>query len=482
MEIFVVDHDTIRAELMYLESLGSRISGSRSHDQLVEHVKQQWADFGMQVHEDMLHFDRWSMAAENPNGLSLKIDGRDMAISSVFPYSGSTGPLGTEKQLYRLRRPLPRWAKARGGIAVIEVHNREFPFAAVVKTWDRAHAWGKTTMPLLTATFAGLGLGRGRRAGVEAVIFAWRGISPSNAKGQYLPFTLPYQNIPAVFVAGGDADFVLDAASRARRATLVVDAVIERGSTMRTIWAVVEGRSAPQETVLVVSHSDGTNIVEENGHIGLVELARQVVAQPLARTVIFVLTAGHLRIPAVTDHGQATSRWLRDHPQWWVGGPGNRHAVAGLVIEHLGAREYRDDPLKNTYGPTGNPEPELLYASTPQLTALIESEWRTTGQPPRVSAPNALIQFGEGQPLYLKGIPNIALVTVPQYLLSIESGDYVDVALLDRQVSSFARLLQRIDTMPSNEIGTVKAITPLAKAAAALRAIGILARSSSHWR
>ncbi|MGM4954273.1 hypothetical protein ACT4MK_02690 [Bradyrhizobium barranii] len=477
-----MDHDTIRAELMYLESLGSRLSGSKSHDRLIEHVKQQWADFGLRVHEDILHFDRWSMAAENRNSLRLDIDGRDVAISSVFPYSGTTGPPGIEKQLHRLRGPIPRWAKARGGIAVVEVHNREFPLGAVVKTWDRARAWGKTTMPLIPATLAGLGLTPARRAGVEAVIFAWRGISTANAKGQYLPFTLPYQNIPAVFVAGDEADFVLAAASRGGQGTLIVDAVMERDSTMRTIWAVVEGRSAAHQTVLLVSHSDGTNILEENGHIGLVELARQMVAQPLARTVVFVLTAGHLRIPALTDDGQATSRWLRDHPEWWAGGPGNRHAVAGLVMEHLGAREYRDDPVNDAYEPTGKPEPELLYASTPQLAALIESEWRTTDERPRVSAPNALIQFGEGQPLYLKGIPNIALVTIPQYLLSVEPGDYVDIALLNRQLSSFARLLRRIDTMPINEIGTVKPITSLVKAASALRAIAILAHNWSHWR
>ena len=81
--------------------------------------------------------------------------------------------------------------------------------------WSRlgtglAHG-GKTTMPLIPATLAGLCLTRARRAGVEAVIFAWRGISTANAKGQYLPFTLPYQNIPAVFVAGDEADFVLAA-------------------------------------------------------------------------------------------------------------------------------------------------------------------------------------------------------------------------------------------------------------------------------
>lgn len=478
MEAFVLHHDIIRAELTYLESLGARVPGSEPHHQLVEHVKQQWSDLGMRVHEDGLHFDRWSMRAENPNGLRLEIDRHDVAVSSVFPYSGTTGPRGIEKQLHRLHGPMRRWAKAHGGIAVVEVRNREFPFSALVKTWDRARTWGKTTMPLLSATFAGLGLSRARRAGVEAVIFAWRGMSSSMAKGQYLPFTLPYQGIPAIFVAGEQADFVLDAASRGRQAILVLDAVIERDSTMRTIWAVVEGRDARNETVLVVSYSDGTNAVEENGYIALADLARQVVAQPLARTVIFVLAAGHLRIPAVTSHGQATSRWLQDHPQWWTGGPGNRLAVAGLVIEHLGAREYRDDPLKNSYAPTGKSEPELLYASNPQLAALVESEWRGAGQPPRVSAPNALIQFGEGQPLYLKGIPNIALVSLPKYLLSAEPGDYVDITLLDRQVSSFVRLLQRIDAMRINEIGIVKPITPLAKAAAALRAIGIVVRNS----
>ncbi|TWA92064.1 hypothetical protein [Bradyrhizobium stylosanthis] len=368
MEVFLSDHDTIRAELMYLGSLGARLSGSKPHNQLVEHVKQQWVDFGMRVHEDVLHFDRWSMTAENPNGLGLVIDGRDVAISSVFPYSGTTGPRGTEKQLHRLRGAIPRCAKARGCIAVLEVRNHEFPFSAVVKTWDRARAWGKTTIPLLPATLAGLGLARARRAGVEAVIFAWRGISSPNARGQNLPFTLPYQSIPAVFVAGEEADFVLDAASRCRQGVLVLDAVIEPPRRSRMLCP----------------------------------------------------------------------------------------------------------PLKHCYGPTGNPEPELLYASNPQLRALVESEWRTAAQAPRVSAPNALIQFGEGQPLYLKGIPNIALVTVPKYLLSTEQGDYVDITLLDRQVNSFARLLQRIDAMRTNEIGTVKPVTRLAKTAAALRAIGIL--------
>jgi hypothetical protein len=244
---------------------------------------------------------------------------------------------------------------------------------------------------------------------------------------------------------------------------------------MRTVWAVVEGTRRPQETLLVVSHSDGTNVVEENGHIGLVALARDVVAKPTERSIVFVLCAGHLRIPAVTQEGQATSRWLRDHRALWAGGSGQRRAVAGLVIEHLGALEYRDDPATDSYGPTGRAEPELLYASTRELRIMADAEWcGAEPGPVRVSAPNAVIQFGEGQPLYLQRIPNISLVTTPQYLLSLRAGDYVDVALLERQVDSFRRLLRRLDTAPAGSVGAIAAATPIRKLSALVKILAKL--------
>ena len=120
------------------------------------------------------------------------------------------------------------------------------------------------------------------------------------------------------------------------------------------------------------------------------------LGKPPQRTIVFVFTADHLRIPAVTGHGQATSRWLTDHPDWWAGGPGRRRAVSGLVIEHLGALEYRDDPATGDYGPTGQAEPEPLYASTRELRMLVDIEWRGVEPgPTRVSVPNALMQLGE---------------------------------------------------------------------------------------
>jgi hypothetical protein len=467
-----MDDDFVVAELDLLAKLGPRFPGSDAHERLVAHVAGQWAELGMDVREDVLGFERWDPPGD-PDGLRLTVDRQPVEISSAFPYSGTTGPDGVRGRLRHLRGPLPRWSRARGAIAVVEIRNRELPTSAVVSSWDPDDPWGRAANPLLPATLAGLGLKRAARAGVKGVVLVVRGVSAANARGQYAPFTLSYRGIPAVSVAGRAADAVLQAARRGAEAELVLDATLTEDASMRTVWAAVEGTRRPEETVLVVTHSDGTNVVEENGHIGLLQLARDVMAQPPQRTIVFVFTAGHLRIPAVaTGHGQATSRWLADHRDWWADGPGKRRAVSGLVIEHLGAREYRDDPVTGDYGPTGQAEPELLYASTRELRVLADIEWRGVEPgPTRVSMPNELIQLGEGQPLYLERIPNISLVSVPQYLLSTEPGDYVDVQLLRRQVDSFARLLRRLDTLPPASVGSIAPHTTLRKISAGAKAL-----------
>ena len=473
-----MDSDFVVAELDLLAQLGPRFPGSDAHERLVAHVAGQWAELGMHVHEDVLGFERWDPPGDQ-EGLRLTVDGQVVEISSAFPYSGTTGPDGVRGRLHHMRGPLPRWSRARGGIAIVEmIRNRELPASAAVGSWDPNDPWGKLASPIVPATLAGLGLKQAARAGVKGVVLVWRGVSAANARGQYVPFTLSYRGVPTVFVAGEAADAVVCAAQRGASAELVLDAALTKDASMRTVWAAVEGSQRPQETVLVVSHSDGTNVVEENGHIGLLRLARDVMAHPPERTIVFVFTAGHLRIPAViTGHGQATSRWLNDHRDWWAGGPGQRRAVSGLVIEHLGALEYRDDPVTGDYGPTGHAEPELLYASTRELRMLADIEWRGIEPgPARVSMPNELIQLGEGQPLYLERIPNISLVTVPQYLLSTQPGDYVDVSLLHRQVDSFGRLLRRLDTLPSASVGSIAPQTTLRKISAGGKVLARLSK------
>src|SRR5262249_26370601 len=220
---------------------------------------------------------------------------------------------------------LRNWRRARNAIAVVEVHAASVPFRLVYNPWDKLAQHGRITHPITSTVLFGPWLDRARRKGVKAVICVWCGISAEDAKNQYLPFWQPYHDLPAIWVAGEDGDRVMAAARAGRTAHLTLDATITPNATMEALWAVSPGIENG-ETILVVTHSDGTNVVEENGHIALLELARDVMAQPPQRTIVFVFTAGHLRIPAVTGHGQATSRWLIDHPDWWAGGPGHRRA------------------------------------------------------------------------------------------------------------------------------------------------------------
>ncbi|EWC64333.1 hypothetical protein UO65_0343 [Actinokineospora spheciospongiae] len=441
-----LDRDWVDAELDFLRNLGPRLTGSPQHHRLVDRVAEQVRALGLPVAEDRHRFTRWDLTG----AAGLSVGGEPVEVASVFPYSGTgrvTGPL------VRLRGPVPRWSRARGGIAVVEVRNRELPFAEVVRVWGSQQPWEPLAHPLIPATIAGLGLHRARRAGVRGVVFAWRGLAAEDARGQYVPFTLPYQDIPAAFVAGEAADAVLDAAARGRSGDLDVPATLTPGASMRTLWTTVEGTQRPDETVLVVTHTDGTNVVEENGHIGLLALARDAVDTPPRRTVVFAFVAGHLRIPAVTRSGQAATRWLRDHPDLWSG---PRRAVAGLGVEHLGARA-----------------PELLYATTPRLRDLAAAEWPGT----RVSRPSPLIHFGEGEPLLHHGIPAISLVSAPIDLLSTRPGDHVDPDLLHRQVDSFRRVLARLDDTAADDLGQVRPAGVAAKAVAAARLAVALARS-----
>lgn len=225
----------------------------------------------------------------------------------------------------------------------------------------------------------------------STVIFTWEDISDANAAGQYIPFTAKYQGIPAIFVSGAAAASVLKASKQGKSATLSFDAPLTKDVATRTVWSMIKGSKYPDEVVFVTTHTDGPNTVEENGHIGVFALAKNALAKRPERTHVFAFITGHLRIPAMTEKGQASTRFLDDHPELWAGGAGQKKAVGALVIEHLGAVEYGENLARNEYKPTGKLEPELLYAATPELNEIVKATW--VGSDPnftRVSKPSAV--------------------------------------------------------------------------------------------
>ncbi|KAJ3495082.1 hypothetical protein NLG97_g3651 [Lecanicillium saksenae] len=444
-----------QAEIDLLTRLGPRLTGSEKHQELVNHLEKRLESMGYHVHSDEFSFRYMPPFTSTP---SLTVDEHPIDISSVFPYSGFTSPEGISGQLVNLRATLPHWSSARGKIAVVEISNPSISFGALIKVWEGSQPWGLQNNPLLPATIAGASIAKAKANGVQAVILAWDGtISPAAAANQYLPFTFDFQGIPVVFTAGEASSRVVQAAEQGKLAKLTLPSTGLEDASSRTIWAVAEGEKS-DETILVVTHTDGINVIEENGHVGVLQLAQDVLATKPQRTHVFVFVSGHMRIPSVSNKGQATSKWLQDHPEWWRGEDGERKAVAGFVIEHLGAMEYVDDPAEGILKRTGRPMREVLYANTRELATLVETEWNGMELGQRtVSKPSAFIQFGEGEPLSQRFIPNVALVTTPVYLLAAWDGnenELIDLAGMARQINSFSKLRELADKIDAQAFGT----------------------------
>ncbi|UAJ81273.1 hypothetical protein IT072_09990 [Leifsonia sp. ZF2019] len=459
------------AQLEQLTLLGMRSTGSAAHSELVDTIADELAALGLEVHRDGHVLDRWE-APES--AVSLEVGGERIPLASAWPYSGATPADGVTGRLVRLGGRRPRWADAAGAIAVVEVPHLRVPSRFLVDSWDGSTALGPTVSnPVLSAELGGLDLAAARAAGVLGVVAVWRGLPDAIAAGQYVPFTQPYHDLPAVWAPESVSDRLRAGASRGATARLRLVAALTPAAPTDTVWAVSPG-AVRGESVLVITHTDGSNEVEENGHIGLLALARDAAGTAHDRTIVFAAVTGHLRIPAMTDHGQATTAWLRDHPELWDGRIGHLRAVAGLAIEHLGARAFAVDPATGAYGPTGAAEPELLYATTRELASLVRLVWpERDGASATVAKPAPLIHFGEGEPLLEHRIPAVALVTAPEYLLAELDAPTVDLETLALQIDGFRELQRRLasTSLPADALGTVRPPSRLRRAVAAVRAL-----------
>lgn len=456
-----------------LRELGPRTSGNDAHRALIEDVAADLKELAYNVHRDTHTFDRWDATSDQ---VGLQIGQQQIPLSSAWPYSGKTGPEGVTGELVLVHGLRKNWRAAAGKIAVIEVQNLDVPARLLLDSWEGDLPFETVANPVIGSELAGTDLTKAREAGVLGLVAVWHGIADAAAHGQYLPFTRDYQDVPAVWVPESARRDVLTAAENSATATLTLNAQ-KTPASMDTLWAVSPGTGPhANESVLVLTHSDGGNAVEENGHLGLVALARDAAATGHDRTIVFVYAAGHLRIPAVTKHGQATTAWLEAHRDLWSPDAGGLTAVAGLGIEHLGARHFATDPTTGEYAADGTLEPELLYATTTELAGLVRETWHGATEHASPVKPGVLVHLGEGEPLYEAEIPAVALVTGPLYLLAELDDDLVDINALTRQIDSFRRLQSHLaGTADPTSFGTVSMPGKPKRLASTTRALAFIA-------
>jgi hypothetical protein len=234
----------------WLRQLGPRETGNFEHVGFVNHIAEQVASLGLPVHKDSHSFDRWSVH-DVSSCCALTVHGLPgesltVPVASAYPYSGSTGPNGVTGPLQLFS--CSQWWKDGGKIAVIEVPCPSVPIKLLLNELGHlpADAVGFPDTyrhPVLSATVFGPDLAAAKAAGAIGVVAVWKGLTAAQAADQYVPFTFPYRDIPAVWVAGEEGEQLLDSARQGFRATLTLDATLSPNARTDTVWTVVEGRS-----------------------------------------------------------------------------------------------------------------------------------------------------------------------------------------------------------------------------------------------
>ena len=469
----ITSPELLKAEVEKMNSFGVRLTGTKAQRNFIKYLKSQIHEMGIETFSDPSRFMRWE---ETNKSLVIKdLDEEfNIPISSAFPYSGRTPAEGITAQMALVKEKHIGYLSATNKIAVVEVNELDFLPSEIAfdergrSIPDDLHLPSHYNGPVATAFVNFPFLKMAKLAGAKAVICIWKGINDDCIEGQYLPFILDYQGIPAVWVNSKNGQKVIEEAEKGAFATLTLEGIIDEYAKTESFWCVLDGEEEG-ESVIINTHTDGTNCIEENGPIAMLAMIKYLKDKPLKRTHIFVFVTGHFRLPSFKniDGGgvQATSKWLTAHRSHWDGKEGHLKAVAGLSVEHLGCKMWKTDE-NGEYRQTGDVETEIVYTGNKIMDDIYfkSLEDRTKVHTLTLRGHNFL-HFGEGQPLFNCGIPEIALVTAPDCLCVISENhemDKFDPELMYEQIVSFIKMALMIDTLSSVEIGSCDGYSAIA--------------------
>jgi hypothetical protein len=460
---------------------GYRPTGSPAHEQYIQLLSQELTAAGVeQVHTEPYSFEKWTPASWSLSLLS-GASSTPVQVSAFVPYSGTTGPAGVQAPLaYVPASTIPIDANALAGalqnptawtqnltasleaslaaagvalagrIVVFDLPRLALSLATLTGTTIAVNDPGHTLSMTATITRDDLSAMLVMPAMLTALAssgaLAAVGIldAPEEAaRGEMAPFfgTLS-PNLPALYV-----DRVTGASLRAAIATtpaarLVLDASITAAQNENLV-GILPGASS--EEILVGSHTDGPNSIEDNGPVGILGLVQCLAPRSAAnrpRTIRIVLSGGHF----------AGSRGLQTYVAAHTADLTAR-ALAVLELEHLGAREWTEvSPGK--MGLTGLPETQVVYTSTP--APLVAASKTFAAEFPRtiVGTPPIL---GEGQNFRI--LPLVQFITMPKYLLLANlpvTQQLTDFDAMQRQVLAFVAMEQALAVAPASQLGVGK--------------------------
>jgi hypothetical protein len=444
-----------------LDRRGLRATGSPAHAAYVADLAWRLAELGVaEVRTETVPMRRWT-----PSRWALEVDGAPVPVISFVAYSGSTGPDG-------VTAPLAAEPVA-GTIGVVEIAVVSFSAAIFdAEDWDvpnqPVHAAGyDPAAPIGGVNFSqGLmceALARFQQAGAAGLVLVVD-LPAEHIRGGYLFYDGVHRDIPAVFLGREQAGRLRNAAARGARARLVLPATVEEVETSNVVGLIP---GASDELVVLQSHTDGPNGIEDIGPEAILAMAAYLVGLPreqLPRSVLVLLSTGHFAY----EQAWGVEAFLARHAEDLV-----PRIAAVLSLEHLGAlpsridRERTDRPVPEfEFGCCfASPHRAVIDAARAALTRAAVTEARVL-RPfmPDVSgrSPAGMTWPGDGCPFWYAaaGLPAANFISYPDYLFNVEPvTQFIDVAALRRQAIAFTEATLELCAIPWDQLHTRLDIT-----------------------
>jgi hypothetical protein len=445
-----------------LDDRGLRATGSAMHRSYIDELRDRLAQLGVSgvVAEDV-PMTRWSASQPTIDIVSGPSAGR-LPVANYIPYSGRLpGGRVTGEVVFVPDAGAPPPGSLQGKIALFEVAVPPITLGEFALLANRIYDKPRFD---LNAPYSRAWLAQGdaetqelacRSAGAVAAI----GILPLDqfaAKGMYMPYDGVVHDIPGAYVSRGTGAKLKALAGTGTRVRLTMRTQVQRVKT-QNLYGFIPGASS--ELVVVHSHTDGPNGIEDDGPDVISSIAQylsRIHRHALPRTVMILYTSGHFA------GGVGAVAWCRRHAHDLI-----PRIAAAVTIEHVGAREGVPQP-DGSVTITHNHEAQAFFM--PQSAGLQRASYdffKSVGAQPGLVArpqnPNATPTEaawpGEGQYLWNKGgIADTNYITGPSYLLNagMRTAAYVDYRDLRRKAIGFTDMALALTRAPRASLKAAK--------------------------
>ncbi len=442
-----------------LDPMGMRATGYPVHERFIDTLIGRLKSVGVRdVHTEPVPFTKWTVGR-----WSLEVDGAVAATASYIPYSGSTSSQGVSGPLVFVdSATTPPPGSLAGKVALFEV-----PFSGVLYSTMESIAYGIYDPQHLIDPSASYS----RPWGAVANLITFLDTLPAagaigcigiidlpaaGAHGSYYPYDGTIRRVPGVFVDAEVGARLHAEAATGTSARITLTATTEH-YVSRNVVGTIPGHS--NEIVILNSHTDGPNAVEDNGPNTIVAMCQYLTRLPreaVPRTIVVSFTTGHFH----GGIGQVT--FARDHLDNTL-----KDTACAVTLEHLGSLEWEEN-ADGQMALTGQPELGVIFVpeNRAMVTAALSALAQANAGPalalkPYVTtlgSPNGYGWPGEGTQLWTDGhVMTMNYITGPTYLLNwgVPTVKKCDFTRMRREAVAFTDMVLGLSRVPRSSLNTL---------------------------